>query len=209
MTGQDFIKEILLHVPELRGAVDVVRRWLNQAIRDVEGAEDWEFMINVHTNTVGAGGQTSPYDMSGNRMKKPFKLILTHSSVTYSLTLVEPFAEFKKIDLDGTSPVFWGYENEKLHWRPEIGLVENDTIKVFFYQRSEEVDENTTDNWLLNNAFECVKYRVLASAMGYTKNKDMMQTYMAMYTAELDALRERFGLATSTEKQAAMQQQQQ
>ena len=37
MTGQDLLKEILLHVPELRGAVDVVRGWLNQAIRDIEG----------------------------------------------------------------------------------------------------------------------------------------------------------------------------
>ena len=116
MTGQDLLKEILLHVPELRGAVDVVRRWLNQAIRDIEGAEDWEFMINEYTKAITQNGDTitSPLNTATEnlRMKKPFKVVITHSGTTYATTLVEPFSEFKKLDFICTNPVFCGYENE-------------------------------------------------------------------------------------------------
>lgn len=206
MTGQDLIKEILLHVPEVRGAVDVVKSWINQAIRDVEGAEDWEFMIAEQTTTVDSNGLTAPLDLSSQNVKRPFKTIITKSGVVLPLTPVEPFAEFKKIDLGGAEPVFWGYENGKVYWKPETALGDGDKVQVFFYKRSEEVDENTTDNWLLNNAYECVKYRVLASAMGYTKQQNLMQTYMGMFSAELDALRARFGLPTNADKAALAQQ---
>jgi len=196
MTGQDLIKEILMFVPEVRGSVDTVKTWINQAIRDIESIEDWEYMITIKKG-VAASEIQPPLDMSSDRPKRVFDFFI----VGRQLTPIEPFSEFSKIALGGSGYVFYGLENDRLHWRPATPISAGTSYEIRFYARSAEVDENTSDNWLLNNAYSLVKYKALMHAAAYTKNVDMLQQYGGLYQLELETLRRRFGIMTDAEKQ--------
>jgi len=203
MTGQDLIKEILMFVPEVRGSVDTVKAWINQAIRDIESVEDWEYMIRIKKETAASEIQ-SPLDMSSDRPKRVFDFFINGKQ----LTPIEPFSEFSKIALGGSGYVFYGLENDRLHWRPATPIAAGTSYEIRFYARSAEVDENTNDNWLLNNAYSLVKYKTLMHAAAYTKNVDMLQQFGGLYQLELDTLRSRFGIMTAADKQLLAGQQQ-
>jgi len=196
MTGQDLIKEILIFVPEVRGSVDTVKAWINQAIRDIESIEDWEYMVRIKEETASSEIQP-PLDMSSDRPKRVFDFFIDGKQ----LVLIEPFSEFSKIALGGSGYVFFGLENNKLHWRPTTPIASGMSYEIRFYARSDEVDESTSDNWLLNNAYNLVKYKTLMHAAAYTKNVDMLQQYGGLYQLELETLRRRFGIMTDAEKQ--------
>jgi len=196
MTGQDLIKEILMFVPEVRGSVDTVKAWINQAIRDIESVEDWGYMVTTKPETAASEIQ-SPLDMSSDRPKRVFAFFIDGKQ----LTPIEPFSEFSKIALGGSGYVFYGLENDRLHWKPATPIPSGTSYEIRFYARSAEVDESTSDNWLLNNAYSLVKYKTLMHAAAYTKNVDMLQQYGGLYQLELETLRSRFGIMTDLEKQ--------
>jgi hypothetical protein len=189
MTGGDFVKEILMHVPEVRGSLDTVYRWLNQAIWDIESLEDWPFMASLFQHTFSGDG-VSPFDMSSERPRDLMRVEI--GDIT--LTIVDKFEDFVLTEVSGDTPAVCSLNKQKLYWKPEVSAADDTQLKVWHLQRSETVTETTEDNWLLNNSYELVKFKVLISACAYTKQQEMVDKYATLFEAELNNLRERFGI---------------
>ena len=204
MTGQDLIKEILMFVPELRGSVETVKSWINQAVRDIEGTEDWEYMISEIETTAGEDIH-SPLDMTSMRPKRVFEFMVAGRP----LTLVEPFYQFVNLNVSGDVQVFYSLKNDMLYWKPEVPIGSGVDFMVRFFARSPEIDESTSNNWLLNNAYNLVKYKTLMNAAAYTKNIEMLKQYGGLYQLELEELRKRFGIMTDADRQMLVNAQQQ
>jgi len=86
----------------------------------------------------------------------------------------------------GTPKYYSYFDTSTLYVAPTPAT--NMSVEISYRRRLPALSASNTTNWLTENAYDCLLYGTLVEASSFNRNDPMMQKYMALYQASVQAV---------------------
>jgi len=86
----------------------------------------------------------------------------------------------------GTPKYYSYFDTSTIYVAPTPSV--NTDVEISYRKRLAGLSGSNTTNWLSTNAYDCLLYGCLVEASSFNRNDAMMQKYMALYQASVQAV---------------------